>query len=82
MNPGDLCLCGHTREVHFGRECSRVGCRCKEFAICDAAVDMFEALKVFVKYMEHAGEKSISRRSLEYPLHLAAAAIRKSKGDQ
>jgi hypothetical protein len=40
-NLGDLCICGHTREIHFGRECSvvagmfsgrrRTDCPCKQF---------------------------------------------------
>lgn len=45
MHPGDLCICGHTREVHFGHDCSRVNCHCKDFALLDAAVDIYEALK-------------------------------------
>jgi hypothetical protein len=43
-----------------------------------AAPELLEALRVFVNYMKHAGDKSITRKSLAYPLHLAEAAIRKA----
>lgn len=45
MNPGDLCICGHTREVHFGHECSKVDCNCKQFVECGLAVPIFQALQ-------------------------------------
>jgi hypothetical protein len=60
MNQGDLCLCGHTREVHFGSECSRVGCPCKEFALVDAAVEIFEALKELTSAVEDGIRRSLA----------------------
>jgi hypothetical protein len=47
-----------------------------------AAPEMLEALRVFANYMEHAGEKSITIKSLAYPLHLAKEAIQKARGGQ
>jgi hypothetical protein len=51
MNPGDLCICGHTREVHFGHECSVVNCRCKQFVLIDLAVELFDSLEAVLPYL-------------------------------
>jgi hypothetical protein len=65
MNLGDLCICGHTLEVHFGHECSIVAgsrpwirrdCQCKQFVVCDLGVPVFQALKA--SYQEMVGLKA------------------------
>lgn len=45
MDPGDICICGHIRDVHFWGPCSTVGCRCEQFVLIDLAIDLFIALK-------------------------------------
>jgi hypothetical protein len=45
MDPGDICICTHTHEVHFGNECSKVGCQCKQFVVIDLALAMWQELK-------------------------------------
>lgn len=50
MNPCELCICGHTLEIHFGHECSRLlhdgtPCPCKQFVLGGLGVELFEALK-------------------------------------
>jgi hypothetical protein len=54
LHPAELCICGHTSEIHFGHNCSRVGCSCQQFAICDSAVGIFEALKASLPILEWA----------------------------
>ena len=66
MNPGDLCICGHTREIHFGAECSivagqhtvlggrfraRQDCPCKQFVELGLAVELFQALEAVLPYL-------------------------------
>lgn len=52
MDQGDLCLCVHTREEHFGRTCSRVNCRCKQFVLIDFAPALFYLLTSIVPSFE------------------------------
>jgi hypothetical protein len=54
-HPDDICICMHTREVHFGRECSIVAgspfvfskrdCPCKQFVELGLAVPIFQAFQ-------------------------------------
>jgi hypothetical protein len=56
MNPDELCICGHTLEVHFGHDCSRLylsgqPCPCKQFVLGDFGVELFEVLKALLPYL-------------------------------
>lgn len=94
MNPDNLCLCGHTYEVHFGADCSKVRCPCREFALLDAGIDLFEAAKATRKellgatsYLATCDPEIIIQNlegfiaSLRGPLVMVEAAIRKAKGE-
>lgn len=98
LHPDELCICGHTLEVHFGHECTvvagskpwiREDCRCKEFAICGSAVDIFEALKALVaQYRKISSglpaDDPVSQLRERYWGELyrqAEAAIRNAKGE-
>lgn len=69
MHLADLCICGHTREVHFGHQCSVVAgqhtilgghfraqedCPCKQFVELGLAVEVFQALKQLVEVGDQA----------------------------
>jgi hypothetical protein len=88
MNPGDLCICGHTREIHFGAECSIVAgqhtvlgghfragqdCPCKQFVELGLAVEVFQALK---ELTEICGEVTISPVTAHAVRKLLSAAER------
>jgi hypothetical protein len=94
LNPGDLCLCGHTHEAHFGHECSKVGCPCEQFALIDAGVEMFKALEgmrnhmVGLKAYLATCDTEVIVENLETiiaalgkQIEPAEAAIRKAKGE-
>jgi hypothetical protein len=51
MDPGDICFCCHTREEHFGHDCSRVNCRCKQFAVIDYAPALLVILEELLPYL-------------------------------
>jgi hypothetical protein len=70
MNHGDLCICTHTREIHFGRECSKVGCRCRRFVVLDLAVELFEALNNAVPFLRRFAEQTEEHlRTSQTPVH-------------
>lgn len=94
INPGDLCICGHTYEVHFGANCSGVGCSCREFALGDAGIEIYEALKAaqqeflsLSSYLATCDPVIIIQNldstiaSLRAKQAMAEAAIRKAKGE-
>jgi hypothetical protein len=56
MNLGDLCLCLHTREEHFEGDCSRVNCRCKQFALVDFAPALLLALEQLLPHLPDAND--------------------------
>jgi len=56
MNPGDLCLCIHTHEEHFGGNCSRVNCPCKRFVLIDFGPALLTALKQIAVHPVGYGE--------------------------
>jgi hypothetical protein len=86
-NPDELCICGHTHEVHFGHECSQLyrsgtPCPCKEFALCDAAVDIYEALKALLDVVDYCGDMMPDeKRAIDAAQEKAVAAIRKARGE-
>lgn len=92
MNPGELCICGHTFEEHFGHDCSRLylsgaPCPCKQFVICELAVPMFEAMKALLPYLpdridelSHAANSDESRASNFRNFQVAAARVRELFG--
>ena len=73
MNPGDLCICGHTRELHFGHECTIVAvsdlsftkgdCPCKQFVELGLAVPIFQALAELVAAVHDAANSDVLRES-------------------
>lgn len=84
LHPDELCICGHTLEVHFGHECTvvagskpwiREDCRCKEFAICDSAVDIFEALKEAIPFLKRFAQHVRDETGLEWT-HVDAAVAK------
>lgn len=80
---GQLCMNGSTLIAEVPCDESPLHEQMVAYARAIKAVpEMQEALRVFVNYMEHAGEKSISIKSLAYPLHLAQAAIQKAESGQ
>lgn len=52
MDQGDICFCGHIREEHFGHDCSRVDCHCKQFVLIDVAPAVLAALKKAVHRLD------------------------------
>lgn len=56
MDQGDLCICLHTREEHFGGNCSRVNCSCKQFALIDFAPALLAALESVLPYLPDAND--------------------------
>lgn len=95
MNADDLCICTHTHEVHFDGNCSAPNCPCKEFALIDAGLDIYEALKA-MRDMTQSGWITPEDKPTDWQLgweaaceqfkiartnELAEAAIRKAKGE-
>lgn len=79
FQPGEICLCGHIYDEHFGA-CSKIGCQCKEFALIDAGVDIYEALKlVLAELKQRVAETGVERHIFE--IKNAENAIRKAKGE-
>jgi hypothetical protein len=56
MDQGDLCICAHTFEEHFGGDCSRVNCRCQQFVLIDFGPALFAALKNLLPYLPDRNE--------------------------
>ena len=95
MNPGDICLCGHIRDVHFWGPCSTHNCPCGEFALVDAGVDIYEALKAMHAMTQNGWitpedkptdwqlgwEAACEQFKIARTNELAEAAIRKAKGE-
>lgn len=80
MHLANICLCNHTREVHFGGSCSKLDCRCKEFAVIDAGLDVFEALKELVSAVQHDVRDVVGDwRAINFAMQRADAAIRKAR---
>jgi hypothetical protein len=92
MNPDELCICGHTYELHFGANCSYVRqacgdltlsvdvayCPCKQFVICDLAVQIFEALQYVATCAELKGQTFDP--AMDQALALSVDLLRKAKG--
>src|SRR5438309_1780700 len=65
-NLDDLCICGHTREIHFGHECSvvagtffgrrRADCPCKQFVEIGFGLELFQALEAVLPYLPDAND--------------------------
>lgn len=51
MHPADICLCGHSREEHFGHDCSRVNCHCKQFALIDFGPALLSVLESLLPFL-------------------------------
>lgn len=86
MNPNELCICTHPLSDHSGNGCSAVFsttgtlCPCKEFAMLDAGVDIFEALKlVLAELKQRVAETGVERHIFE--IKKAENALRKAKGE-
>jgi hypothetical protein len=88
MMDHEICICGHTYDEHFGRECSVVAgtrpwiktdCPCKQFVICDLGLPIFEALQYLVSCAELKGQKFDP--AMDQALALAVDLIRKAKGN-
>jgi hypothetical protein len=56
MDNADICLCIHTREEHFGANCSRVNCKCKQFALIDFAPALLSALEELLPHLPDAND--------------------------
>ena len=84
MSPGDICICTHTREVHFGHDCSAVNCPCRQFVECGCGVELFESLRQIAQLSEewkanHLGGIDIQRRRWQRLGEIAFSAISKAK---
>lgn len=85
MNNADICLCIHTREEHFGGNCSRVNCKCKRFVLIDFAPAILEACEELVSAVRdglrrhNAGDwAAIRSNMIAATLGQAEAVLRKA----
>jgi hypothetical protein len=53
MNLGDICICGHTREVHFGGDCAHNSCRCLKFVLIDHGPMLLRVLRQINEVATH-----------------------------
>src|SRR4051794_26239007 len=95
-NPDEICICGHTYEVHFGHECSRLfldgsPCPCKQFVLGGLAVEIFEALKKISAHPVGYGETFNGSaemgarpvcRECQQKIEIAQAVIRKAGAEE
>lgn len=93
MNPNELCICTHPLLDHSANGCSArfhtgTQCPCKEFAMLDAGVDIYEALKALLPYLpdrndalNYAATNDGRVGNIHVAVQRAYDAIRKAKGE-
>lgn len=88
-NLDDLCICGHTRELHFGHECTIVAgatlafakrdCPCKQFVELGLAVPIFDALEELVSAVKDGLRRSAAHDVNAIRSNLISVTLRQAE---